>query len=134
VPEVQASDLLHEPRVKARSWSPVAIRLGAQEHDADGESFGERDRAQLGRRGADEKRIPCRKRTTEPRLAQPCDVTNTAMAPLTPFPLSAEPTRLRQAARAVPQTLGVAALQAGRVPAQSAPSQPQRCLLSCSFG
>jgi hypothetical protein len=68
--ELQASDVLNEPGVKAHSRSPVATRLGAQEHQADGQRIGERDRAQLGRRGADEKRIPSRKRATEPSMSR----------------------------------------------------------------
>jgi hypothetical protein len=48
----------------------VATWLGAQEHQANEERIGERDRAQLSRCGADEKRIPCRKRATEPSMSR----------------------------------------------------------------
>jgi hypothetical protein len=67
--ELHASDLLNEPGVKAHSRSPVAARLAAEEHQADGEGIGERDRAELGSRGADEKRIARRERTTKSSMS-----------------------------------------------------------------
>jgi hypothetical protein len=63
--ELHASDVLDEPGVEARRGSPVAGRLGAQQHQADGKGIDERDRRQLSRRRANQNWIARRQSTAE---------------------------------------------------------------------